>query len=155
MNTRTGAYGAGTFAASVSPDGSRHSTAHAYLTPDVLARKNLSVAVGAHVEKVLFELVEGAEPRAVGVQLSAATGKGEVKYRVRVKREVLLSAGAIATPHLLLLSGLGPKAELEAVGVPVVKDLPAVGRHFMDHMSSGPVIFEVRCLGSSPSVCCY
>lgn len=142
MNTRTGSYGAGTFAASVAPDGSRHSTAHAYLTPDVLARPNLKVAVNAHVEKVLFEEV-GGEPRAVGVQLSSTSAPAK-KFRARATKEVILSAGAIATPHLLLLSGLGPKAELEAVGVPVVKDLPAVGKHLMDHMSSGPIIFEAR-----------
>ncbi|KZV65224.1 GMC oxidoreductase [Peniophora sp. CONT] len=142
MNTRTGSYGAGTFAASVAPDGSRHSTAHAYLTADVLARPNLSVAVNAHVEKVLFK-EEGGEPRVIGVQLSPSSSPGN-KYRVRAKREVILSAGAIATPHLLLLSGVGPRSELEAVGVPVVKDLPAVGRHFMDHMSSGPLIFETK-----------
>lgn len=143
MNTRTGSYGAGRFAGSVAPDGSRHSTAHAYLTADVLARPNLSVAVNAHVEKVLFAQAGVEEPRAVGVQLSSSSIPAN-KFRVRAKREVILSAGAIATPHLLLLSGLGPKAELESVGVPVVKDLPAVGRHFMDHMSSGPIVFEVR-----------
>ncbi|VDC03054.1 unnamed protein product [Peniophora sp. CBMAI 1063] len=142
MNTRTGSYGAGTFAASVAPDGSRHSTAHAYLTPEVLARPNLKVAVNAHVEKVLFEEGDG-EPKAVGVQLSSTSAPGK-KFRVRATKEVILSAGAIATPHLLLLSGLGPKAELEVVGVPVVKDLPAVGKHFMDHMSSGPIIFETK-----------
>ena len=98
--------------------GMRWNTALAYLLP-ALERPNLEVRGDARVARVL---VEGG--RAVGVELAG----GE---RIRA-REVVLSAGAIATPQLLMLSGIGPRADLEAVGVPVIADLP-VGAAFSDH----------------------
>jgi choline dehydrogenase len=81
------------------------------------------------VEKILFD-ESGAEPRAIGVEVSKSPTSP--KYRVRATREVILSAGTIATPHILLLSGIGPQEELSKVGIKVVKDLPQVGKNYYD-----------------------
>jgi len=94
------------------------------------------------VEKILFD-ESGAEPRAIGVEVSKSPKSP--KFRVRATREVILSAGAVATPHLLLLSGIGPQEELSKVGVKAVKDLSQVGKNYYDHISSGPV-----CLRGKP-----
>ncbi|MEU5861156.1 choline dehydrogenase [Nonomuraea sp. NPDC047529] len=99
--------------------GRRLSAARAYLHP-VRRRPNLTVRTRAHVEKVLFE-----GTRAVGVQCG-----GE---RIEA-REVVLCGGAINTPQLLQLSGVGPKALLESVGVKVMHDLPGVGENLQDHL---------------------
>ncbi len=98
--------------------GRRWNTGIAYLQP-VFDRPNLEVRGDARVARVLIE-----RGRAVGVELAG----GE---RLRA-REVVLSAGAIGSPHLLLLSGIGPRDQLESVGISVVADLP-VGAAFSDH----------------------
>jgi choline dehydrogenase-like flavoprotein len=103
--------------------GVRSSTSEAYLQP-ALRRPNLTVLSGAHVHRVLFE---GA--RAVGVRVEV----GGAVQDVRAEREVILSAGAIGSPHLLLRSGVGPAAQLREHGVDVVADLP-VGRNLHDHL---------------------
>jgi choline dehydrogenase len=105
-------------------DGMRWSTASAYLRP-ALARPNLTVETGAHVVRLLFE-----GTRCVG----AIYGQGGEQHTVRVRREVILSAGAYNSPHLLLLSGVGPGAALAAHGIAVVRDLPGVGQNLQDHM---------------------
>ena len=109
------------------------STSTAYLTPDVLARPNLTIAVGVRVSKIVVEPVAG-RPRAVGVQMS--TAPMDQLYRVNATREVLLCGGAIASPQLLLLSGIGPAAELQPLGITVVQDLPAVGKNLADVSTS-------------------
>jgi choline dehydrogenase len=103
--------------------GRRASSAVAYLGP-VKRRGNLAVLTGAQVLRVLFE-----GRRAVGVELARRRGL----RRMVAEREVILAAGAVGSPHLLMLSGVGPAAELEAHGVPVVADLPGVGGHLQDH----------------------
>jgi choline dehydrogenase len=104
--------------------GQRHSSAKAYLRP-ALKRGNLEVITGAQVLKVLIE-----GKRAVGVRLR----RDGVEADIRAQREVILSAGAVGSPHLLLLSGIGPAAELKAQGIDVVHDLPMVGQNLMDHI---------------------
>ena len=109
------------------------STANAYLNHEILARPNLTVGVKAQVDRILFEEDESGVPRAVGIELS--THPGSPRYRVRADREVILSSGSIGSPKILLLSGVGPAADLQKLNIPVVKDLPAgqylsdVGRH--------------------------
>jgi choline dehydrogenase len=103
--------------------GWRHSSAKAFLRP-AIARGNVSVMTGAVVVRIVTEA-----GRAVGVEVRR---DGETRL-VRARREVILSAGAIGSPHLLHLSGIGPAAMLLANGVPVVHDSPAVGRNLMDH----------------------
>ncbi|KAH9003786.1 GMC oxidoreductase [Lactarius hatsudake] len=111
FNTAKGQIGASTFVSYIDK-GQRYSIANAYLPPNVLRRPNLTIAV---------KTISGAEPRAIGVQVSRSPKSP--KYRVRATREVILSAGTVGTPHLLLLSGIGPQEELSKVGIKAVKDL--------------------------------
>ncbi|NOG73152.1 GMC family oxidoreductase [Roseicella sp. DB1501] len=106
--------------------GWRCSSATAYLKP-ARQRPNLTVVTEAHAAGLLME-----GRRAAGVRLT----RGGTPFTIRAEREVILSAGAIASPHLLLLSGIGPAEHLHAVGVPVVHDLPAVGRNLQDHFQA-------------------
>jgi choline dehydrogenase len=105
-------------------EGERASTAATYLAA-VKGRPNLTVVTGAQVHRVL---IEGG--RAVGVSWRDASGLHEA----RASREVVLSAGALASPKLLLLSGIGPAAQLRQFGIPVQQDLPGVGENFQDHL---------------------
>jgi choline dehydrogenase len=99
------------------------------LPPRVLKRPNLTVAVSTVVERVLFD-ESGSEPRAIGVEVS--TSAAAPKYRIKANREVIICGGAIASPHILLVSGIGPKEVLSKVGINVVKDLPQVGKNYYD-----------------------
>jgi choline dehydrogenase-like flavoprotein len=92
---------------------------------DALGRDNLDVAVGGQVLRVTFD----ADRRATGVELRHS---GQVR-QVSARHEVVLSAGALETPRLLLVSGIGPAAELRRHGVPVVTDSRDVGRNLQDH----------------------
>jgi len=105
-------------------NGRRESTATAYLRP-AMRRANLRVVTGAQVTRILFE-----GRRAVGVAYQAA-GRLE---EARAGREVILSAGAVNSPQLLQLSGVGPAALLARHGIAVVADSPAVGRNLQDHL---------------------
>ena len=67
---------------------------------------------------------------------------------VHARREVILSAGAVGSPHILMLSGIGPRRELEAAGIPCRLDLPAVGKHLKDHVQA-PMIFAAPGVGVS------
>ncbi|MFD4668112.1 GMC family oxidoreductase [Lentzea sp. NPDC058450] len=100
--------------------GRRWSAADAYLSP----RPNLHVLTGVLVTKVLV-----SRGRAVGVQYQL----GGDDQEVRAGREVVLSAGAIRSPHLLLLSGIGPADHLRLHGIPVEVDAPSVGQGLQDH----------------------
>lgn len=111
-------------------DGERFSAAKAYLAPN-RGRANLRVVTGAHATRVLFE-----GRRAVGVAYRA----GQVERQVRARREVVLSAGALLSPQLLMLSGVGPADDLREHGIPVVHDLPGVGRNLHDHVDVVQVI---------------
>jgi choline dehydrogenase len=104
--------------------GRRCSAANAYLRP-AMARPNLTVRTHTLVTRVLFE-----GRRAVGVSYTHGGGAATV----RARREVIVSAGSIASPQLLKLSGVGPAAELHALGIPVVHDLPGVGENLQDHL---------------------
>ncbi|MGC9537405.1 mycofactocin dehydrogenase MftG [Streptomyces sp. UG1] len=104
-------------------DGVRRNAGLSYLPPEVLARPNLITLSGWQARRVV---VEGG--RAVGVVAEHGGRRAVVEAD-----SVVLSAGALATPHLLLLSGIGPRADLERVGIPVVCDAPAVGANFSDH----------------------
>ena len=103
--------------------GRRNSTARAYLRP-VMGRRNLDVETEARVDKVLFE-----EGRARAVVYSRAG----VTHEARADGEIILSAGAIASPAILLRSGIGPAADLSQLGIPVVADSPGVGNNLQEH----------------------
>ena len=117
------------FISGVAYRNSGNSAAVAYLPPSVLKRPNLTVAVSTVVERVLFD-ESGSEPRAVGVEVSKSTAAP--KYRIKSNREVIICGGAIASPQILLVSGIGPKDSLSEAGIKVVKDLPQVGKNFCD-----------------------
>jgi len=104
-------------------DGRRCSTAVAYLRP-ALARPGIEVQTDAHATRILFE-----GRRAVGVEYVRNGGRHEA----RAAREVILSAGAINSPQLLMLSGIGPTDELEARDIRALHPLRGVGRNLQDH----------------------
>jgi len=111
--------------------GWRCSTADAYLVP-ARNRRNLRVTTGAHATQILFE-----GRRAIGVAYRGPAGDATV----HAQREVILSAGALQTPQLLQLSGVGPRGLLDSFGIPVVHELPGVGENLQDHLQAR-VIFE-------------
>ena len=108
------------------------SAALTYLNP-MRHRLNLTVRGEVLVRKVL---IEGG--KAVGVE---AESGGEV-FNIEADR-VVLSAGAIKSPHLLMLSGIGPKDQLEEFAIPLIHDLPGVGQNLMNHLSA-QVTFKVK-----------
>ncbi len=105
-------------------EGRRWSAASAYLSP-ALDRPNLKIESNAHVTRVLFE-----GERAVGVEYA----QKKEKFQVRAIREVILSGGAVNTPQVLLLSGVGDSEILGRFGIPVVADVKGVGRNLQDHL---------------------
>nr|VWO96845.1 Alcohol oxidase [Ganoderma boninense] len=111
-------------------DGARSNAARDYIQP-VLSRSNLDVLVDTQVVKVLQTDMDGSTPIVTGVQLTAGTN--EKRYNLTATKEVILSAGAIGTPHILLLSGIGPADELKKLGIESMVDLPAVGQNMQDH----------------------
>ena len=113
--------------------GVRCSTARAYLA-SASQRKNLTVLTGCHVLRVVIE-----DRRATGVVYR----RGRSETTITARREVLLAAGAICSPQILLLSGIGAEEKLLPHGIPQVADLPGVGRNLMDHME---VYFQQECL---------
>ncbi len=128
-------------------DGARHSVVDGYLRP-ALGRPNLVVRTGVPVTQVLFD-----GRRAAGVSLRAGG-------RVTARRGVILAAGALRTPQLLMLSGVGPADHLNAHGIPVLADLPGVGSNLQDHpmitpawpVTAGTTLLDAR---DEPSAAAY
>jgi choline dehydrogenase len=114
-------------------NGVRCSTANAFLRP-ALKRPNLSLRSGVLISRILLD-----GTKAIGVEYRQSNG---LVVRVDAEREVILSAGAIGSPVLLQLSGIGPAAGLEAAGVEPMHDLPGVGENLQDHLE---VYFQYRC----------
>jgi choline dehydrogenase-like flavoprotein len=110
--------------------GRRSSTYHAFLEGDAERRPNLTIITGAHATRVLLD---GGSERMVATGVEYRTAAGETRT-VLAAREVVLSGGTIGSPHLLLLSGIGPRRELEALGIPCLVDAPHVGKHLKDHL---------------------
>ena len=114
--------------------GQRSSTATDYLDP-AKTRKNLEIITGAQVQKILLDGIS-----ATGVRYKKDDGQ---IVETHARREVLLSAGAVGSPQLLMLSGIGPASHLQSVNVPVIVDLPGVGQNLMDHPD---FVMKYRCL---------
>ena len=110
----------------VTPKGRRSSTARGYLDM-AKSRPNLTIKTHAVTDKILF-----SGKRAIGVQY--LQGNDTNPTTVHVKREVILSAGAIASPQILQRSGVGAKSLLDEFKIPVVHDLPGVGENLQDHL---------------------
>ena len=104
--------------------GRRRSTAACYLRP-AASRRNLVVRTGARATRIVIE-----NRRAVGVEVAGRDGL----TIERCERELIVSSGAINSPRLLLLSGIGPADELKALGIEPLHDLPGVGRNLQDHL---------------------
>jgi choline dehydrogenase-like flavoprotein len=111
-------------------NGERCSAAKAYLTP-VLKRPNLRVFTGAQITRILME-----QKRAVGVEF---VHEGATK-QLRVAREVLLCAGALQSPQILMLSGIGPRKHLVEKGIACLHDLSGVGQNLHDHIDVVQVV---------------
>lgn len=111
-------------------NGRRSSTYHAFLKGEAEQRQNLKIITRAQVTRVLIEPRQNSL-RATGVEYQAADG---ARHRVVARREVILCAGAIGSPHLLMLSGIGPRRELELADVECRLDQPHVGKHLKDHL---------------------
>ncbi|WP_412970820.1 GMC family oxidoreductase [Glaciecola sp. MF2-115] len=107
-------------------DGKRCSAAKAYLFP-VMDRPNLQVKTGAIVKRILIE-----NNKAVGVEFEM----NKQTHTIMANKEVILSAGAIQSPQILMLSGIGDREELQAHNIPVAKHLPGVGKNLQDHVDA-------------------
>ncbi|KAI8442286.1 hypothetical protein MSG28_005840 [Choristoneura fumiferana] len=115
--------------------GRRHSSAKAFLH-NVKKRKSLHILTSCRVTKVI---IDPATKTALGVQFI----RNGLVYEIRAKKEVILSAGPIESPHLLMLSGVGPREQLDSVGIPVIHNLP-VGQTLYDHISYPGLAFKLN-----------
>ncbi|HEY0757413.1 MAG TPA: GMC family oxidoreductase N-terminal domain-containing protein [Ktedonobacteraceae bacterium] len=123
--------GAGFYQSTRTPAGIRVSAASAFLRP-ALARENLRLLSQTRVIRLLFE-----QGRVCGIECAGPDGL----ETIHAEREVILCCGTFETPKLMMLSGLGAAEQLAAHGIPVIQDLPGVGKNLQDHLSLG-VTFE-------------
>src|SRR5699024_1203483 len=134
--------GVGFFQVTQTPQGRRANSAYSFLD-EALERPNLTVITHAHVTRVIFE-----GKRAIGVEFARGSTRkaaaASPREELSANKDVILSAGVINSPHILKLSGVGPKEELELHGIPVVHHLPGVGENLQDH----PDVI-IRCLDKS------
>jgi len=130
------------FQVNQTPEGRRCHASSSFLNP-VLHRDNLTVITHALVARILFQ-----GKRAIGLEYYPLK-KNKRLMTLSAKKEVILSAGVINSPQILQLSGIGPGGDLEKLGIPVVHDLPGVGRNLQDH----PDVI-IRCLDKSKTSFC-
>jgi len=133
--------GAGLLHFHIGKDGRRSSAAVAFLDP-IRGRPNLTLKTGAEVTRLLIE-----GKRAVGVEYQQ---DGQT-HQVRADREVIVSAGALQSPKLLMVSGIGPAEQLRKHGIPVVVDLPGVGQNLQDHVQV-PFVFRTKTVRPNPQL---
>ncbi|MEM9669867.1 MAG: GMC family oxidoreductase N-terminal domain-containing protein [Pseudomonadota bacterium] len=110
--------------------GKRASTYQGYLEGAAEDRPNLTIVTDALVSRILLE-GEGETLSATGIEYKDEHGETQV---IEARRETIISAGAVGSPHILMLSGIGSRRELETAGVPCRLDLPSVGKHLKDHL---------------------
>ena len=120
-------------------DGWRWNTAKAFLRPKCYGRPNFELWTSAQVARVLLETQPDGSQRCTGVEVWT----GKELLTVHAKQEVVLSAGAVGSPQILQLSGIGPAALLQAQGIDVKVDLPGVGANLQDHLQIRSV-FKVK-----------
>src|SRR5262245_32338335 len=124
LHDQNGAFGDGYFPIAISNiDNHRVSAAMAYLTREVRRRPNLTIMSGARAERLLFD-----GTRATGVRVQHRGQPTDI-----YAREIIVSMGALHSPAFLMRSGIGPAAELSALGIAVVADRRGVGKHLMEH----------------------
>ena len=131
--------GVGFFNVSYNPDDGRRSSASvAYLHPIISGaerRPNLTILTNAWVSRVI---VEQSTVTGVNIKLQSGT-----PLTIRAKKETVICAGAVDTPRLLLLSGIGPRKQLEDLSIPVVEAIPGIGYNLLDHPES-IIIWELN-----------
>jgi choline dehydrogenase len=137
---RRSAEGVASLFQSTTRNGRRSSTYNAFLEGSAEGRPNLTIIGGAQATSIVLDGLT-----AKGVEYRTAAGEVGAAY---AEKEVILSGGAIGSPHLLMLSGIGPREELEAAGVACVVDQPHVGKHLKDHLHV-PLCFPAPGLGLS------
>ena len=140
---RGGPAGVSSLFQTTTKNGMRSSTYHAFLEPHA-DRDNLTIIPHAMAQRLVFD-GEGDSLRVTGVEYHDADGATQT---VAANKEVLVSAGAVGSPQLLMVSGIGDSAELSAVGVDPVHNLPAVGKHMKDHLHTG-LYFEADGVGET------
>lgn len=106
----------------------RHSAATAYLKP-ILSRKNLTVKTNSQVTRILF-----SEKRVIGLIYQDIRKNKNTEHQIKINKELVLSAGTINSPQLLMLSGIGNPEHLKSLDIPVLIDLPGVGQNLQDHL---------------------
>jgi len=139
---RGGAAGFVSLTQTTTRGGKRSSTYVAFLAGEPESRSNLTIITGSLATRILFE-GESGQITATGVEYRTAAGETMV---ARAAKEVILSAGAVGSPQLLLLSGIGPRQELEALGVSCLLDSPHVGKHLRDHLMC-PLVYPAPGIG--------
>jgi len=124
--------------------GKRSSTYRAFLEGEASRRPNLTIITGAQATRVVLDGSPG-QMQARGIEYRSPSGEISVAF---ASKEVILSAGAVGSPQLLLLSGIGPRGELETTGVSCLVDSPHVGKHLKDHIQV-PLFFSAPGVGVS------
>jgi len=114
--------------------GHRCSTAKAFLRP-IRHRSNLHISMHSRVLKIV---IDPSTKQATAVRFEK---KGKI-YQVKATKEIILSAGSVNSPQLLMLSGVGPEDHLKSLGIPVIQNLP-VGDNLQDHIALGGMVFTV------------
>jgi choline dehydrogenase len=141
---RTNPRGVASLFQTTTRNGKRSSTYHAFLEGDAERRPNLTIVTGAQATRVLLQ---GPPGRKVATGVEFQTADGGTRTALATK-EVVLSGGAVGSPQLLLLSGIGPRAELEGMGIACQVDSPHVGKHLKDHLQLG-LFFPAPAVGIS------
>lgn len=131
---RGGAQGVASLFQTTTRAGKRSSTYHAFLEGEAEKRANLTIITDALATRVLMEDAAQGGKLATGVEYRTAAGETRAAFAAK---EVILAAGAIGSPQVLMLSGIGPRAGLAAAGVACVVDSPHVGKHLKDHLHVG------------------
>jgi choline dehydrogenase-like flavoprotein len=122
--------------------GMRSSTYHAFLEGETESRSNLTIITHALVTRIALSDEAGAKT-ATGIEYRDRAG---ATHTITAAKEVVLCAGAVGSPQILMLSGIGPRSELEAVDVVCLHDLPGVGKHLKDHLHV-PLFFSAPGIG--------
>lgn len=121
--------------------GSRCSTAKAFLRP-ARKRRNLDISKHSLVHKMI---INRSTKQATAVRFE----KKGIFYQIQARKEIIVSAGSVNSPQLLMLSGIGPADHLQSLGIPVIADLP-VGNNLQDHIALGGMMFTVDKVNISP-----
>ncbi|KAF5350971.1 hypothetical protein D9756_008209 [Leucocoprinus leucothites] len=134
--------GVGWTQSTIGHDGTRSSAATSYLTPQIQARNNLHIVLNTFVTRILESPSPGLKKLTIRtVEIHTQNGP---PITMTASKELILAAGAIDSPRILMSSGIGDRNDLEAIGIPVILHNPSVGRNFSDHPSLNNVAFALK-----------